>query len=497
MRKTLRWCLWGILLFGISSCSEDDTPPIEPVEEEEILITDESGATVVNTKDIVVGESEEDIVFEMTSTLLTTSGRVTETTLNYCAMGATAFTTNPESGMAKVDSTQKVTNVTLINRGTITVHTKDLVERYKDLIQTPDNLELPYTYLRILVMYAGENSTVINEGTIDVYFDHDPSTTATIYVMGMIAGENSSLINNGEIRFHGTGSVATRLRSIATFGNQISAFNNGTMTAELDICEDARMITTGGTKSNIINDGVMRMRMPGSVLCMTRYGDSNLINNNLIDLTLVDLPEGYTAVGNGEHPAVCAMYEPLSGMRTQMPSMVNRGTIHIAIEGSERSNPASQGYGIYCDLMGTGGGNYQVNIINDGNIQVTQSGPIRFNMAEAGFITQPKTPKEACNITLGRWKTTLRDFSQTRDLFLAKGVNIDLGGGELFLSRDDDYIDGTAYSVAPEALVYDAGNGMFRYEYSGYEGLKFTAADDDADTLVWDKENKTISLSKK
>ena len=390
-KKLLSLWLLGVLLFGISSCSDDDGSIIigpQPIEEEEILITDESGATLVNTKDIVLGESEDDVVFEMTSTLLTTSGRVTETTLNCCAMGATAFTTNPENGMMKVDSTRKATSVTLINRGTITVHTKGLVERYKDMIQTPEDKTRPYTYLRLLVMYAGEGSTVINEGTINVYFDHDPSITSTIYVMGMIAGEGSSIINNGEIHFYGTGSVATRLRGMATFGNKISAFNNGTMTAEVEICEDSRMIT-------------------------------------------------YTAVGNAANPVICALYDPLSGSREQMPSMVNRGTINVSVEGSDRTSPRTQGYGMYCDLMAASGSKLQVNIVNDGTINVSQSGPRRFFVAEAGFVAQPAAATAACDIKLGRWRTALRDFSQTRDLFLGRGVKMDFSGGELFLTRSE------------------------------------------------------------
>lgn len=268
------------------------------------------------------------------------------------------------------------------------------------------------------------------------------------------------------------------------------------MTAELDMCEDARMITTGGKRSNVINDGTMQMRLPGTVLCMTRYGDSNLINNSMVDLTLTDLPEGYTAVGNGENPVVCAMYDPLSGGRTQMPSLVNRGTIRIAIEGSGRSNPASQGYGMYCDLMGAGGEKLQVNVINDGSIEVSQSGPVRFEMAEAGFITRPGMRDEACTVKLGRWKTTLRDFSQTRDLFLSQGANIDYGGGELLLKKAEDYVDRTAYSVAPEALVSNAGGNMFRYEYSGYENFEIKAADANVN-LMWDKENSRVSLSER
>lgn len=496
-KKLLSLWLLGVLLFGISSCSDDDGSIIigpQPIEEEEILITDESGATLVNTKDIVLGESEDDVVFEMTSTLLTTSGRVTETTLNCCAMGATAFTTNPENGMMKVDSTRKATSVTLINRGTITVHTKGLVERYKDMIQTPEDKTRPYTYLRLLVMYAGEGSTVINEGTINVYFDHDPSITSTIYVMGMIAGEGSSIINNGEIHFYGTGSVATRLRGMATFGNKISAFNNGTMTAEVEICEDSRMITTGGTESNVINDGVMRMRVPGIALCMTRYGNSNLINNNLIDLTLVDLPEGYTAVGNAANPVICALYDPLSGSREQMPSMVNRGTINVSVEGSDRTSPRTQGYGMYCDLLATSGSKLQVNIVNDGTINVSQSGSRRFYVAEAGFVAQPAAATAACDIKLGRWRTALRDFSQTRDLFLGRGVKMDFSGGELFLTRSEDYVDGTAYSVAPAALLHNAGGDSYVYECLGYQTMAFSAADEDADVLEWDQSNRTVSL---
>lgn len=495
MKKFIRLWFWSILLFAISSCSEDEEPVFVPEEEEEILITGESGTTVVNTKDIVLGVSEDDVVFEMTSTILTTSGRVTETTLNCCAMAGINFTDN--DGMLAMDTLNTVEDVVLINRGTITIHTKDLVERYKDQIQTPDDPERPYTYLRLLAMFAGTNSTIINEGIINVYFDHDPSVTSTIYVMGMNGGGNSSMINNGEIHFYGNGSVATRLRGMATFGNSISAFNNGVMTAELDMCEDARMITTGGTKSNVINDGTMQMRLPGYILCMTRYGDSNLINNGVVDLTMVDLPEGYTAVGNAENPVVCAMYDPLSGGRTQMPSLVNRGSISIAIEGSERSNSVSQGYGMYCDLMGAGGGDLQVNVINDGSIKVSQSGPVDFRMAEAGFITRPAVREETCCIKLGRWNTTLRDFSQTQDLFYGQGVNMDFGGGELLLKKGEDYVDGTSYSVAPEALLYNGGRTMFRYEYSGYENFEIKAADESNVNLTWDKENNQVSLSDK
>ena len=374
------------------------------------------------------------------------------------------------------------------------MHTKDLVERYIDQVQTPDDKTLPYTYLRVLVMYAGENSTVVNEGTINIYYDHDPSIAATVYVMALVAGEGSSIINNGEVHFYGTGSPATRVRGMATFGDNISAINNGIMTAEVDMASDSRMITTGGTKSNVINNGTMQMRMPGNILCLTRYGDTNLINNNVIEVTSVNMPEEYD---QGTSQVVCALYEPLQAARTSTPSLVNRGTIKVAIEGSEYSKASILGFGMYCDLMSPKGENLEVNIINEGDINLSQSGPMQYRMAEAGFVAKPAAAAGACNIKLGKWQTTLRDFSQPDHLFLAMGAKVDFTGGELILKKGDNTAEGTAYSIAPEVLLYRAGGDSYRYEYTGYDYLNVQVADSTTLSLDWDKENKTASLRSK
>ena len=478
-----------LLLFCFISCQDDNEPVLQPEDSKEILITDISGATVTNTKDIVVGSGEDDVVFEMSSTVMTENGQVKETTLNCCAMGALCLDGN------KIDDARTVENVTLINKGTITIHTKDLVERYAEQIRDEEHPDRPYLYLRILVMYAGANSTVINEGTINVYFDHDPSTACTVYTMGLISGEGSNIMNNGEINVYGNGSVATRFRGIATFGDNITAINNGTMNAELDMSEDTRMITTGGTNSNVINNGVMKVRMPGKVLCMTRYGDSNLINNNVIDITSVPMPEGYKSIVGDEDYIVCGLYEPLQAMRSGMPSLVNRGTINVNIEGSDRSEPSCQGYGMFCDLMSPKAEQLEVNIINEGLITVSQSGPIKFNMAEVGCVSREVGKPGACNIRLGNWLTTLRDFSQTKDLFLAKGAKIDFNGAQLKLLKGEDYEIGTVYSVAPEALIYNAGkDGGFRYEYSSYKNMVIKSADSQY-TLNWDQNAMEVSLN--
>lgn len=145
-------------------------------------------------------------------------------------------------------------------------------------------------------------------------------------------------------------------------------------------------------------------------------------------------------------------------------------------------------------LLAASGSKLQVNIVNDGTINVSQSGSRRFFVAEAGFVAQPAAATAACDIKLGRWRTALRDFSQTRDLFLGRGVKMDFSGGELFLTRSEDCVDGTAYSVAPAALLHNAGGDPYVYECLGYQTMAFSAADEDADVLEWDQSDRTVSL---
>lgn len=483
--------LFAILLLFVTSCSNDDDPIVNPEagEKQLPLVTEEIGATIVNTREMEIGSVENDIIFDMVSTVMTSEGHVKERTLNCCGIGAVAIVGGEQ------DFESSIEKVTLINKGTITVHTKDLVERYIDQIQSPQNANLRYKYFRIIVMYGGKNNLLINEGTINVYFDHDPDITPTVYVMAMAAGEGSSILNKGEIHFYGNGSVATRMRGMATFGDNITAINEGIMTATVGMADDSRMITTGGKLSNVINNGILKMQVPGTVCCMTRYGDSNLINNNLIEITSVCMPDGYTPVVSNENYLICALYEALQDSRTAVSSpLINRGNIHVTLSGSNPVDSHRQGFGMLCDLQGKGTAEaFEVNIHNEGNIVVKQDGNQHYNLAEAGFFA--RNVKAACHIKLGRWNTTLRDFSNTHDLFLLKGSKVNFTGGEVLLSKEDGYVEGTAYSIAPEALLYRADD-THRYEYTGYENLNFIARDTSTE-LIWDQENQMVSLKKK
>ena len=484
---------WRLLLIalvaGFASCTEEDDPVVPDDQDKgQVMVTNQSGTTLINNKTIEVGTVDNDVVFETFSVVMTSTGKHEEYTLNCCGMGAFAMKNGAQ------DPDISVENSTLINRGTINIHTRDLVEKYKDQIQTPTNTDLRYKYLRVLVMYAGKNSTVVNDGIINVYFDHDPYADTWVYAMGMVSGEGSSIVNNGEIHFYGNGSVATRMRAVATFADNIVVENHGIITADVQMADDSRAITTGGSFSEVYNDGYINFRLPGTITCLTRYGDTKLTNDGTIEITNTSIPAGHTSITDSINKFACALYEPLQASRTGMPPMINRGNITMTIEGLE--DPQRRAYGMFFDLQGAGAEKLNPVIINEGTIKVNNPDPKTYEMAEAVFNTRPHATDGACNITLSTWKTRLRDFSQAGDLFVARGVKMNFTEATLLLDADNEYAEGTAYSVAPEALMNNVGGDTYRFEYSEYDQMTVKAASNDY-VLNWDKEAKTASLAKK
>lgn len=499
MKKHIKILFSAIVtIFTVIACTDDTEYITEyvTVPSKNVLVTNTSDTTIVNTSDIVVGADtcDNDEVYEMSSTVMNEKGRVVERTLNCIVMGG--FSLNESKTV--VNNSANAKNVTIINRGHIIIHTKGLVEKYGSIVQTPSDTSKPYTYLRVSAMYGGKGCELINEGVIDVYFDHNPKSQITVYVIGMNAtGYNSEMNNKGEINFHGNGSVSTRMRGMATFGDSLTAINSGKMTANVDMAEDTRMITTGGTRCNIINDGIMSVKVPGRCYAMTRYGDSNIINNGTITMTSADVPSGmgYTSKVEAENQHCCALYDPLQASRTGMPPMINRGTINIAIDhATDEAEPNMQGYAMMFDLMSPKAEKLEATIINDGIINVSQKAPNRHDVAEVGFIGREASKSGACTIKMGRWRTSLRNFADTRDLFLCKGINMDFSGGNLQLYRSGSYILGSEYSIAPEALLYDAGNGDYRYEYSGYSNMNVSEYGSNDATFVWNKEAMTAKF---
>jgi hypothetical protein len=184
--------------------------------------------------------------------------------------------------------------------------------------------------------------------------------------------------------------------------------------------------------------------------------------------------------------------ESVSASRVNIPPMNNRGDINVTIESAD--GPAAVGHGIFFDMVAPN--NASITINNEGSIKVSQSDAAnKHDMAEVAFVDR-SGKNGACNIKVGRWKTALRDFKTTKDLFFAKGISMDFSGAEFLLTKDGNYVDGTAYGIAAEDLICNGAPESSIFEYKGYDNALFSSASSDY-TINWDKSSKTASLSGK
>ena len=433
------------------------------------LFTDKPHVTVVNDKHIVIGLDDKDKVSIRKTFGLTLSGFKEKKTLDCSAMSAIALTGNEQDTLHSAD------DITLVNNGVIEIHTKGLVERFKDQMSIPDVKEGEYEYIRLIALCsAGKRNTLINEGTIEIHLDHDPSAPFTIYCYGMASNNGGTFINRGTITFKGQGSSRMRLRGVGVQGAYASSLNSGTMTMDAEIAEDCRMITTASDSCNIVNDGIMKGRATGTLMGMTRYGSSSIVNNGVIDLTWHSLPEGFKWIVAPSLSLVTGIYESVHKERTLVsPPLMNKGMVNVRIEADERTPQFFHGFGMMIHQVAPN--RQKMNILNLGGINVSQTGPHR-SMAEAGIIVEDKAVMSPCEVVVGQWYTNLRDFGKDDKLFVTRNGNLNLKSATLSLTRPADYVDGTACDVA------------------GYDQMQIVAADDQHQRVTVDRNTHTVVM---
>ena len=449
------------------------------------IIIDKSGQTFINENKIVVGLGGEDYSFKRATTIIKGKGRELEVVRDCSAIAAIRLNGDEQ------DTLTKVNNVTVINRDTIEIHTKALVDKYRHQIKTTTNTDRPYEYLRFIGMTSeGEGNRLINEGVIRIFFDHDPTADFRVYGFGICGNANSAFINRGKIEFLGKGSPLTRMRGMGTMAGNVSFVNDGTIIIDVEMSEDARMITSGGNYNDIINNGVMKGRSSGSLLGMTRYGDSHIVNNGTIDLTVAKMPDGFKPVLANSEKFTCAFFEMMNTGRTHIPPMNNRGTVSITLD--DVSDPNWCGAGMYVGMVKPCDANMTIH--NDGIILLNEKGNApRHLMSEAYFVN--RTPGGSpINIAVGHWRTRLHDFKSGPKLFCAKGeASIDLGGAKISFMPGDN--PSSAYDVSHESLLLRADNTDRPIIVTGYDKIHFSAADNDY-IINRNQSNKTITLTK-
>ncbi|MBR4326820.1 MAG: hypothetical protein IKP73_14980 [Bacteroidales bacterium] len=483
--------LWLIVLAApLVSCSSVRNQRVAAVQSSQQtsggVVIDKSGQTYVNQHKIVVGLNADDFSYRRVTTIIKGKGRELEVVRDCSAIAAIRLNGDMQ------DTSSKVNKVTIINRDTIEIHTKAMVEKYRHEIKNQANPDRPYQYLRFLgMMSEGEGNMLVNEGVIIIVFDHDPSADFRVYGFGLCGNANSTFINRGLIKFGGMGSPLTRMRGMGSMADNVSFINEGTINIDVQMSEDARMITSGGEYNEIINNGTMLGRSSGTLLGMTRYGDSHIVNNGTIDLSVVKMPDGYKSILAGSEKFVCGMMELMSSKCTHIPPMGNKGVINITLDGLDDTDWT--GYGMYVGMVSPCRTNMSVN--NDGTIGLAQRGSnVKHQMAEMGIFSRVMGDSPI-SITIGNWRTHLRDFKKKEEhLFVSNcAVKMDFSKANVHLLQGKDGADGKVWSVSPDVLLT---NPSGKSTVEGYEKIGFAAALDGFN-MNWNKAGKTISLTKK
>lgn len=411
--------------------------------EKSIPVTDKSlrtgrGGYCVNRSHLIVTRPQADNTADITEKAIA-AGQVLNGR-NIAFYGMAALIEDPENPGRH----HLAPNATLVNEGIIEIHLHDMVEAYKGQIKaTPNDSKGLYRFIKSFAMAAGKDSMLINEGIIRIFFDQDIDSETPVYGETLLAGENSTIINNGEIQLIGNGSFATQARAIAVPADNMTLINNGKISLEMERASTIRILATTGMGGYITNYGSIDVKAPGRIMAIARFANTHILNAGTVNIvSKAKYIINKVSFLYQSYPLACAFYEHSLPNATPVPPIINNGTVKVHLEGSEESTPQAVAFGIYSEMVGK---EEQVHRMeNNGIINVTKSGPYDFLTAELGVNVQ-SAKDFPFPVAVGTWNTTARDFAETKDLFVCNSGIFDFSNTRLRLS-----------GVTPEAkdLVY-------------------------------------------
>ncbi len=323
---------------------------------------------------------------------------------NECLTGMAALEPNPE----RPQEMQFAAHATLINHGTIDIHFDEIYKFYMDKkskTDAPDDFR--FDCVRCYAMLAGDDSLLINEGTINVYLDQDIEAIVSLYACAIWGNTRSLMINRGEINFIGNGSYQTFVRGIGSMMSDLQAINEGTVNVKLDRAYQTRILHTAGKGGTLLNCGKINIDTCGRIMVLGALMGTRMENDGEIDVishsTYIEniVPYHYQF-----DPLATAFYEHFLPNDEATSPMVNRGKIKVHLDGSEKSGENAVAFGYY--LMQIGPSDHETpihNIINEGTIEVTQSGPKKYLTADVGVNIQAPG-NNVFNVKVGNWNKT-------------------------------------------------------------------------------------------
>lgn len=374
-------------------------------------------------------------------------------------------------------------NANLTNKGTIDISFNEIDRMYAD--QCKVSIDGPEKYDNIMGwgMLAGKNSTLVNEGVINMYLDMNPEDKIAFVVHPMYVYENSSMINNGKINIVGNGSVGTQIRGLTSSHDNLTIVNNGTLHIDVADSYMSRGLATTGTGGKLTNNGLIYTRSSSVIYGMSQNGGNILTNNGVMEL----VSKGYTPKEPvvGIFPICTANVYGFGNAGTAPADAyyINNGVLKARIEGDGETDPYSAAFGMY--LCGQKEDKTLRYFSNTGIIDVSSTvlpsaangyqqltSEMGLNLAYTGVETD-----KYAKAKIGKWATTLRDFATTKDLFNGRNGTFDLSEAELILRPDQNYEAGIKYDVSQSALVHQidlAKENDNELTVVGYERMKFS-----------------------
>lgn len=398
------------------------------------------GGYIINSKHINVSKPEATNTADIIEHAVAPGKILTGRNIALYAMAAVAE--DPENpGMNHL-----APHATLINEGEIEIRISEMIEAYKNQIkETPESTEGTYRFIKCFAMAAGDDSLIINNGTIRIIFDNDVECQTPFYGETILAGENSTVINNGEIEVVGTGSFAIQARCIAVPHNNVTIVNNGKINLSLERAATVRILATTGAGGSLVNHGEIKVNSTGRIMTIARMKNTHLLNTGTVDIvSRAHFIVNKVSFLYQSYPLACTFYEHSIPNSEVVPPIVNTGKITMHLEGSEESTPHAVMFGIYSEMVGLEKQDHRFE--NTGSISLSKSGPYDFLIAELGANVQ-SSKDFPYHIEIGEWHTTPRNFAQTHDLFVTSSGRFDFKGTKLVLSSD-------CIEVKAEDLVY-------------------------------------------
>ena len=365
---------------------------------------------------------------------------------NNVICGLVALTDDPDSP----DDMMLAPNAMLVNKGTIDIHFKELyAEHMRNQAKYGDTYNVDA--LRGYAMAAGENSVLINEGVINIYMDHDKDADTTMYCCAMWAEANSLLVNKAEIHFYGNGSWQALVRGVGGVANNLQVINEGLITVDVERAFQTRILHTAGMFGSLWNKGSIKVRVAGRIMTIGSVTGTHMINDGEIDVTsLATLIEGKIPYLFNFPPMATGIYEHFRPGNLLPCPIINRGSIKVHLGGSEASGPDAIAFGFYYQMEDQDNGETPVRMVsNEGIIEVTQEGPVKYVTAEMGVNMQLKT-NNPIKLKIGIWRTHNRDFALTHDLFACNSAQFDFSDTQLLLEGAEEDV----VQLNVEDLVY-------------------------------------------